>query len=393
MMSEKRLNEIVARCEELYLDLRFESARAWKEAEEGRRVVAYLPVYVPIEVITAAGMLPLGVVGGGDQLEIIRGDAFFQSYICHIPRSIVELGLSGRLDFCDGFLFPSTCDVIRNLSGIWQLEFPEKYVRYVDVPQDFRMEGGGRWWKHEIAAMRDDLAKMAGREVTDDDMRRAIRLHDENRALVRELYDLRAEEPWKTPTSEVYLVQRAGLVMPVEEHSELVREYLQCARDADRPMRDHSRVVLTGSFCEQPPLDLLRTLERAGCYIVDDDLLLGPRFLQEPVAVGDSDDPLEALAAACLEKGTATSFIYIDDKVKGGALADTVQKRKAEGVIFCAPSFCDPALLDRPMLAKALDDRGIAHVGLKYAENTGQFQTIREQAGTFADALKLWSEA
>ena len=62
-------------------------------------------------------------------------------------------------------------------------------------------------------------------------------------------------------------------------------------------------------------------------------------------------------------------------------------------MIFCAPSFCDPALLDRPMLAKALDDRGIAHVGLKYAENTGQFQTIREQAGTFADALKLWSEA
>lgn len=393
MMSEKRLNEIVARCEELYLDLSFESARAWKEAEAGRKVVAYLPVYVPVEVITAAGMLPLGVVGGGDQLEIIRGDAFFQSYICHVPRSIVELGLSGRLDFCDGFLFPSTCDVIRNLSGIWQLEFPEKYVRYVDVPQDFRMEGGGRWWKHELASMRDDLAKMAGREVTDEDLRRAIRLHDENRALLRELYDLRAEEPWKAPTSEVYLLQRAGLVMPVEEHSQLLREYLQLAREADRPMRDHSRVVLTGSFCEQPPLDLLRTLERAGCYIVDDDLLLGPRFLQEPVDVGDDDDPLEALAAACLEKGTATSFIYIDDKVKGGALADTVEKRRAEGVIFCAPSFCDPALLDRPMLARALDERGIAHVGLKYAENTGQFQTIREQAGTFADALKLWSEA
>jgi benzoyl-CoA reductase subunit C len=283
-MSERRLNEIVDRCEALYLDLRFEQARRWKEAEPGRHVVAYLPVYAPAEVVTAAGMLPLGVVGGGDQLEIIRGDAFFQSYICHIPRSVVELGLSGRLDFCDGFLFPSTCDVIRNLSGIWQLEFPDKYVRYVDVPQDFRAEGGGRWWHHELGVLRDDLAKMAGRPVTDEDLRRAIRLHDENRALVRDLYDLRSEEPWKAPTSEVYLVQRAGLLLPVEEHSALVRDYLDAARSSDRPMRDHSRVVITGSFCEQPPLDLLRTLERAGCYIVDDDLLLGPRFLQGDVA-------------------------------------------------------------------------------------------------------------
>ena len=75
------------------------------------------------------------------------------------------------------------------------------------------------------------------------------------------------------------------------------------------------------------------------------------------------------------------------------ALADAVASRNAEGVIFCAPSFCDPALLDRPMLAQALDKRGISHVSLKYAENTGQFQTIREQAGTFADSIKLWGAA
>jgi benzoyl-CoA reductase subunit C len=70
-----------------------------------------------------------------------------------------------------------------------------------------------------------------------------------------------------------------------------------------------------------------------------------------------------------------------------------VQARGAAGVIFCAPSFCDPALLDRPMLARALDERGISHISMKYSENTGQFQTTREQAGTFADSLKLWSEA
>ena len=80
-----------------------------------------MPVYVPREIIHAAGMLPVGILGGGDQLEVIQGDAFYHSYICRIPRSTIELGLTGRLDVLDGMLFPSICDVIRNLSGMWQL--------------------------------------------------------------------------------------------------------------------------------------------------------------------------------------------------------------------------------------------------------------------------------
>lgn len=390
----ERLARLVARAEELSLDMEFTAVRAWKDAEPGRKVIGYLPVYIPVELITAAGMHPLGIVGGSDQVEIIRGDAFFQSYICHLPRSVVELGLSGRLDMCDGFLFPSTCDVIRNLSGIWKLQFPDTYARYVDVPQNFDPDIGGVWWERELAGMRGDFAQIVGHEISDRDLWEAIAAHDENRALLRQLYDLRSERPWIAPTSEVYVIQRAGLVLPVADHNDMIRGYIDAANDADRPLRDHSRIVLEGTFCEQPPLDLLRTIERAGCYIVDDDLLLGPRFLNASVIEpeGPVGDPLAALADAFLHKARRASFIYIDDAVKGAALADTVEQRQAEGVIFAAPSFCDPALLDRPMLAKALDERSISHIGIKYAENTGQFQTIREQAGTFSDALKLWSD-
>ena len=68
-----------------------------------------------------------------------------------------------------------------------------------------------------------------------------------------------------------------------------------------------------------------------------------------------------------------------------------MEESKAEGVLFCAPSFCDPALLDQPMGQTALDAHRIPWTSFKYAENTGQFQVIREQAGTFADSIKLWS--
>ena len=44
------------------------------------------------------------------------------------------------------------------------------------------------------------------------------------------------------------------------------------------------------------------------------------------------------------------------------------------------------------MLQNVLDTAGIPHIAFKYAENSGQMQPIREQAGTFADSIKLWGE-
>ena len=58
-----------------------------------------------------------------------------------------------------------------------------------------------------------------------------------------------------------------------------------------------------------------------------------------------------------------------------------------------APSFCDPALLERPMLQSVLAQHKIPYTAFKYAENTGQMAPIREQAGAFADSIKLWSAA
>jgi benzoyl-CoA reductase subunit C len=388
-------DEIVARATEVAYDLDLASVRRWKEATGGK-VIGHLPVYVPREIIHAATMLPVALLGGGDSLEIIRGDAFFQSYICHIPRSTVELMVSGRYDLIDGFLFPATCDVIRNLSGMWKMMAPEKYTRYLDVPQDHHPELGGRFYESELREICADLAGLAGVPYSAAALDRSIALYDDNRQAVRELYELRAKSPWLAPTSEVYVVLRAGAVLPVEEHTALVRAYLDAAARSGKKPLDMARVVVVGSFCEQPPLGLIKTLERAGCYIVDDDYLLGLRWLGAPVrkaAEGAGGDPLLALVRAYLEDSAVTAIRYIGEDEKGRALVETVRRVHAEGVIFCAASFCDPALLDQPMLVAALGRAGIPATSFKYSEDGGQFGVIREQAGTFADSIKLWSEA
>jgi benzoyl-CoA reductase subunit C len=170
----------------------------------------------------------------------------------------------------------------------------------------------------------------------------------------------------------------------------MVLDYVAAARAAGRPLRDCSRVITVGSFCEQPPLGLIKTLELAGCHVVWDDMTLGSRWIETTVA--ETGDPLGALADAFLHHSVTTAARYQPDGKRGEKLVQLTRRTRAEGVIFAAPSFCDPALLDQPMLQVALDGAAVPWTAFKYAENLGQFQVIREQAGTFADSIKLWSE-
>ncbi len=321
MSKMSQVNALVERADALYRDADFTAVQRWKEANPGAKAVGYLPIYVPRELIHAAGMLPVGVTGHGD-IEIIRGDAYFQSYICHLPRSVVELG---------------------------------------------------------------------GKPILDDALRASIAVYNENRQKLEALYDARSRKPWKVPAWESYLMVRAGFVLPVEEHNALLDEYLALAMARDEKSKDHIRVVVTGAFCEQPPVEMIRTLERAGCYIVDDDFLLGSRWLCQDVNA--EGDPIFALADAFLNHSTSAPSKYQEDGKNGEALVAIAKEKKADGIVFCAPSFCDPALLDQPMAVAAVERADIPYTSFLYSENTGQFQVIREQAGTFADSIRLWSNS
>ncbi len=387
------IDAIVSDLEARFDDVALGHVRAWKQAGSGRLAIGCLPVFAPREVLWAAGALPVFVRGAGDRLETIRGDAFYQSYICHLPRSTLELGLLGHLDALDGMIFPNTCDVIRNLSGVWQTTFPQHVVRFIDPPQTAEPASAAAYLRHELTALHHDLCARSGVAPTAERLIAAIADVDAAHAAADELAAARRAEPWNLPVDEVYLLRRAADSMPPPAWAALARAYVAAARRRGRKPEDRIRVCLVGAFCEQPPRALLRAAERAGCYIVDDDLTQGVERCGPPPEVGDDGDPMAALALAWL-RATRPSAVRYDQHARAGhELVARVRACGADGVLFAAPSFCDPALLDQPRLTRVLDQHAIPYTAFKYAENTGQFQAIREQAGTFADSVKLWGTA
>lgn len=397
---------VLERAQTLLEDLSLNAVRTHKENNPGALAVGIMPIYAPRPLFEAMNVLPVGVYGAGDGMDIIRGDSYYQSYICHIPRSTLEMGLNGSLDALDGMIFPSTCDVIRNLGGMWQMLFPDRYSSYLDLPQDFAPDRGGVFYRYELQRIARDLESRGARPL--DPQRLAQAIADENvrRAALDRLDQMRASEPHRVRASEVYLIGRAGQQLTAAAHTALIEEYLAATQQRQVRAYDNVRVVVLGAFCEQPPLGLIRTLEHAGCDLVEDDFQMGLKMVEGNIALTaqeldakistkplDVTNPLDALVLAYLMHGAAGATRYIGSNKKGEALASRVKALNADGVIFAAPSFCDPALLDQPMQEAALNEAGIPHTSFKYSENSGQFQAIREQAGAFSDSVKLWGHA
>jgi benzoyl-CoA reductase subunit C len=275
---------------------------------------------------------------------------------------------------------------------MWQGTFGQHFVRFLDPPQSAEPASAGAYLHHELTALYRDLCGRTGREPTPDRLARANAEYAEAMRAASELTAARRAQPWNLPIDEVYLLRRAADQMPPLEWAALCRAYLAGATARDHRPEDRIRVCMVGAFCEQPPRAMLRAAEKAGCYIVDDDLTVGVEP-NGPEPDPRADDPMAAIVNAWLRASRPNAVRFDEQAQAGRALAARVHACGADGVLFAAPSFCDPALLDQPRLTRVLDAEAIPYTAFKYAENTGQFQAIREQAGTFADSVKLWGTA
>jgi benzoyl-CoA reductase subunit C len=279
---------------------------------------------------------------------------------------------------------------VRNLSGMFKIVERGKFQRYFDYPQNFSPSIGGVFFRQELEKIIDDLFQVNAVKISTEKLNHAIGLYNTNRKLIEHIYQIRQDYPWRLSAVDTYHFIRAGLVMTVEEHNRILEQVVELISEERGEPLDNIRVVISGSFCEQPPIGLIKSIEMAGCYIVDDDFMLGSRWIQGDID-NTSDDPLGAIVDAYLTMSTFSSAVYDVGNPKGDRLVKLVKERNADGVIFSAASFCDPALLDKPEMQKACDAAGIPQINFQFHENTGQFKVIKEQAGTFSDSIKLWA--
>ncbi len=168
------IENIISRYRETLENSPLDLVRDWKQAHPQSKIVGCYPVYTPVELIHAAAMLPVGVIGAGNRLEIAHADSRFQSFICSIVKSTLELGLTDRLKFLDGIVFHSICDPARNLGSVFKRNFPDLMVEYIHFPQNMASPHTIDYLIAEYKRVNACYEQLSGNRITDEALRQSI---------------------------------------------------------------------------------------------------------------------------------------------------------------------------------------------------------------------------
>ncbi len=375
---DKSLDEVFYECRELLEDMSFPTVRRWRES--GGKVVGHFQVYFPEEIVHAAGMLPFKVCGA--PVESVQADSRFGSYLCSILKTSLELALSKRVEF-DMFVTHPICDAARNLGAVWGRNFPYP-CQILYLPQNANSPAAVTYLRNEYARLQRSVEEIAGRPIKEDELRRSLDVYNRNRALLRELYVIKRETPWLVSADEAYVLTAIGGMIPREEHNQLLAAVLPQIAARPNKKQDKIRLVFEGGFCEQPPLDLIRAIARS-CYVVDDDLLIGLRWILEDVPL--EGDPLFNLAFAYLEKSSYSPVQHDLRKPKEKMLIERIRKSRAEAAILTAAKMCEPGLEEQVAYLHALDQEGIPYFISEFEEKMTTFEHMEIQLETFVENI------
>ena len=372
----KPLDEIFSLARELVEDPDYPSVKSWRD--DGGRVLGHFQVYFPEELAHAAGMLPVRIRGA--QTDGNESESHFGSYLCSIIKTSLDIALTKRIEL-DLFVTHPICDAARNLGPIWGRNFPYK-CQILYLPQNPNSRHAKTYLANEYRRLLKDIEDATGRTVSEPDIRASIKLYDRSRALMRELYAIRRNQPWLLGADEsMALIALAGILQR-EEFVGFLEMVMPMIKMRLARQQDKMRVVFEGGFCEVPPFDLLQTVARS-CYVVDDDVYIGLRFIVEDV--GDSGDAVADLADAYIDRSSYSSVQHDLRKPGEKMLLQRIRNADAELVILAAAKMCEPGLEEQVAYSKALEEAKIPYFISEFEENQNTFDQLAIQLETFVE--------
>lgn len=380
------------RVKEIYQD----RAHRVKELKaEGKKVVGYLDIFPVLEMLTALDLVPYRILGDMGE-PITKADTCLPTVVCPFLRSVMDLGLKGNYDFLDGVVMAHACEVAEKIAHIWRIYLNPPYAHFIDTPHTTHT-AAQKQHKELLKDFKKTLESFTAKELSAGRLREAIKVHNQQRALVRELYDLRKPDPPLISGAETLQVMVALTSLPVEEGNELLRQVIsEVKQRKDSPSKKPARLLVWGSIMDN--IALIDMIEGVGANVVIDDTTMGSRAYFPEVEL--TDDPLDGLAYRYLvELKSPRTFRetvlsetnrkdYMTDLAnRFGYLKDYAKEWNVNGVILQVLRYCDIHGYEVPGLRDYLDNVGLSNIYLEHDYSQAALAQLRTRVQAFLEVI------
>jgi bzd-type benzoyl-CoA reductase N subunit len=364
--------------------------RARELKGSGRRVIGYLSALTPVEILTAAGVVPLRLKGNVSE-AITKADAHMETIICPFVRNVFDAALKGRFAFLDGMVLPHQCDSMERTADVWSYNLDLPYWHFLNLPHVTdapSMEFAGEILRIFVGT----LERFTGQKITDDDLSRAIEAHNVNRRAMRALYALRKAEVPLISGSEMMKVIVAAMSLPVEESTALIESVTNEVKQRKAGEADGTRVriMLVGDQIDDAAI--CDAIEATGARLVMDDLSMGSKMYWEDVDL--TQDPIQGIAERYLKKlKLPTTFVDAGDSYQAGLdarfghMVRHIKEFKVDGVILFVYKYCDPYGFEVPAIKSYIESAGTPVLYLEDEYSLSSLGRVKTRIEAFLEMI------
>jgi len=346
----------------------------------GKKAMGFFCSYIPEEMLYAADIIPYRVRPLG-YAETAQADGLMSVYNCSFVRSCLEYALRGAYGSLSGLISMNSCDHVRRLYDVLQEKAGLPYMHFLSVPHKIG-DGAVAWFRDELVRLRESLEKEAGSPVPEEKLREAVRLYNRTRELLKQLYDLRRQDPPPLTGAEAHGVVLAATTTDREDYNRLLAELLEELKGRRPPRGYRSRLLIVGSVYDDP--NFTRVIEEAGGLVVADALCFGSRYFWEPVAEGG--DLLHNLALSYLKRPACARMAGTGPErlefIKG-----LVRDFKVDGVVFEVMRNCDLWGGEIYYLERGLREAGIPSLRLEREYSLSGVGQIKTRVEAFIEMM------
>jgi benzoyl-CoA reductase subunit C len=386
-MTDIRDGNGLATAEKLYAQY---GSRARELKASGKKVIGYLSALGPIEIMTAAGVLPIRLKGNVSE-AISKGDAYMETIVCPFVRNVFDAAVKGKYDYLDGMVLPHQCDSIDRTNETWSYTLNLPYWHFLNLPH-VADDPSIVFTKEILRIFVKSLEKYTGNTITDEAIAKAVAVHNQNRKLMRDLYDLRKSNPPLISGVEMMKVCVAAMSLPVEESNALIESVIKEVKGRTPAAGDPKakRIMIIGDQIDD--VAVIEAIESTGAYLVMDDLSTGSKMYWQDVDA--TADPLQGIAERYLRKlKVPTTFIGSAPTYQGileerfGHMKNYIKDFKVDGVILFIYKYCDPYGFEVPAIKSYVEAAGAPVLYLEDEYSTSSLARVKTRIEAFLEMI------
>ena len=353
--------------------------------QEGKKVIGVLPYFAPVELVVAAGMVPMGI-WGSNKKTIAMAKEYCATFYCTIAQLALEMLLDGTLDQLDGIITPTICDTLRPMSQNFRVAMEGKLpCIFLAHPQNRKPAFGLQFTVDQYMHVKSELEKISGNTITDEALRDAIKVMNRSRKARREFVKLAGQHPEAISAVERSAVLRSAWFMEPAVHAEKLEELNAELAKLPASNWKGKKIVTSGIICDNPKL--LQIFDDNNIAIAADDVAQESRAFR--VDASEEGDPMMALAQQFADQDYDILLYdeHSEQNRRADFVVDKIKKSGAQGLVLFMQQFCDPEEMEYPYLKKALDAAGIPHIKLGVDQQMRDFGQASTAIQAFADVL------